>query len=63
MVAGPHGHLRNYLVCCAVPCPQALLAAGYPLLATGTDVGLLEAAAKQNLAFVRRLKQGGACRD
>lgn len=33
-----------------------MLAAGFPFLATGTDVGLLEAAARQNLEFVQRLK-------
>lgn len=33
-----------------------MLAAGFPFLATGTDVGLLEAAARQNVDFIRRLK-------
>ncbi|GAB4814297.1 hypothetical protein N2152v2_001343 [Parachlorella kessleri] len=37
---------------------QAMLAAGYPFLATGTDVGLLEVAARQNLAFIHKLKAG-----
>jgi 2-keto-3-deoxy-L-rhamnonate aldolase RhmA len=36
---------------------QAMLAAGYPFLATGTDVGLLESAARQNVAFIDKLKK------
>ena len=37
---------------------RSMLAQGFTLLATGTDVGLLEGAARQDLEFIRALKAG-----
>jgi hypothetical protein len=37
-----------------------MLALGFPLLATGTDVGLMGEAAARNAAFIRKLRAGQA---